>query len=343
MDKISIGITTYNRNKLLIRAVKSILKQTNQNFEILIGNDYVKKKITYRDMGIKDKRVKIFNYIKNIGEVNNMNFLLNKSKSKWFTWLADDDYLEKNFLEILQKNIINFKAEKVVASYCNFRRLIEGKKYSDVKILDNSSKPILFDKKSFLLDYSEQKIRLIGVYGLINSQILKKIQKEKKIGKPILINNKSTGVHAYTDFILPIKLNEYGKIVYQDIRLVNLDIRHDAISSRTVDYSSYLSSQYDAINIIFKIVKKLKNNKLEKKIYKNFISKFLYNMIVILERDKKMSFTKEVKLYIKYSLRLILNFNLMTKILFIILILKMFFKHSLKKKLKVFYNMIFYN
>ena len=44
MQKISIGVTTYNRNRLLKRAVKSILNQSYQNYEILIGNDFVKKK-----------------------------------------------------------------------------------------------------------------------------------------------------------------------------------------------------------------------------------------------------------------------------------------------------------
>ena len=66
MQKISIGVTTYNRNNLLKRAIRSILNQSYRNFEILIGNDYVKKKINKKILGTSDPRIKIFNYKKNL-------------------------------------------------------------------------------------------------------------------------------------------------------------------------------------------------------------------------------------------------------------------------------------
>ena len=113
MKKISIGVTTYNRNNLLKRAVKSILNQSYKNYEILIGNDFVKKKINCKSLGFTDSRIKIYNHQKNLGEVENMNFLLNKSKSKWFTWLADDDFLEKDFLKDLYNNIHKFGEKKL--------------------------------------------------------------------------------------------------------------------------------------------------------------------------------------------------------------------------------------
>ena len=122
MAKISIGLTAFNRPKYLKRAVKSILDQKYKNFELLIGNDYIKKKISFKTLGIKkDKRIKIFNHKNNLGERHNKNFLLNNSKSEWFTWLADDDYFHKFFFSTMIKNIKNDK-KNIVAIYSNYSR-----------------------------------------------------------------------------------------------------------------------------------------------------------------------------------------------------------------------------
>ena len=46
MEKITIGIVTYDRINLLKRAILSILSQSYKNYEILIGNDNPKIKLT---------------------------------------------------------------------------------------------------------------------------------------------------------------------------------------------------------------------------------------------------------------------------------------------------------
>ena len=64
MNKITIGLATYNRPMLLKRAVRSILNQTYNNFKLLIGNDYPFEKVTYKTLGIKNKKITIFNHKK---------------------------------------------------------------------------------------------------------------------------------------------------------------------------------------------------------------------------------------------------------------------------------------
>ena len=46
MEKITIGIVTFDRIKLLKRAISSVLSQSYKNYEILIGNDNPKIKLT---------------------------------------------------------------------------------------------------------------------------------------------------------------------------------------------------------------------------------------------------------------------------------------------------------
>ena len=45
MKKITVGLITYNRPKLLKRAILSLQNQSFKNFEVLIGNDFEKVKL----------------------------------------------------------------------------------------------------------------------------------------------------------------------------------------------------------------------------------------------------------------------------------------------------------
>lgn len=322
--KITIGITAYNRDRLLIRALNSVLKQTYKNFEVIIGNDYIHKKIDKNKLNIFDKRIRIYNHKINLGENKNMNFLLNKSKSKWFTWLADDDYMEPNFLMKLIKNIekSNYK-KNVVASYSNYRRIIKGKNKKKFK-----TGVFNYNHQEFVNKYLTQEIRLIGVYGIINTKILKKIRKNQNVGSPLRVNGKSTGVYAYTDFILPIMLSKYGKILWDERKLVNVDITNDAISFLTNDYLSYFSSQ----NYVAKKLNRFLRNKIVNISSLNmFADRVFYHKAILLKRSDNLIF-EDFVIYIKYSLKFYktltnkINFSLYLRLI------KNFFSNYIKKK-----------
>ena len=105
---ITVEITTYNRKDLLKEAINSILLQSYQNFYILIGNDYTSHNLNFENLGIPtDERILFYNHSNSLGEFSNMNFLLDKCKTELFTWLADDDLMQKNNLSIMIKNIEN--------------------------------------------------------------------------------------------------------------------------------------------------------------------------------------------------------------------------------------------
>ena len=76
MNLISIIIPTKNRNIFLNNAVKSVLKQTYTNWELLIINDYGKEiKLNYKDI-----RIKIINnkYTKGGNGARNTGIILSK-------------------------------------------------------------------------------------------------------------------------------------------------------------------------------------------------------------------------------------------------------------------------
>ena len=82
----SIGIPTYNRIELLKQTIQSILDQTWEDYEVIIVNDFIDKPLSFEDIGILDKRLKIINNINNLGEAANLNFILSQAKGKYFTW-----------------------------------------------------------------------------------------------------------------------------------------------------------------------------------------------------------------------------------------------------------------
>ena len=60
---ITIGLTTYNRPKLLKETVQSVLNQKYKNFKLIIGNDYPESKVTFETLEIDyDSRIDIINF-----------------------------------------------------------------------------------------------------------------------------------------------------------------------------------------------------------------------------------------------------------------------------------------
>lgn len=98
---VSIGVPTYNRPEGLKRTLESLIKQTYSNIEIVISdncstNADVEKVI---DKFLSDKRIKYFKQPINKGAAYNFSFVLDKSTGKYFKFLADDDWLDNNYVE----------------------------------------------------------------------------------------------------------------------------------------------------------------------------------------------------------------------------------------------------
>ena len=293
MKKITIGLVTYDRPILLKRAVKSILNQSYKNFVLYIGNDYIYKKVTFKSLGIKKtNKIIIFNHNKNLGERDNLNFLLDKSKSEWFCWLGDDDYLHKDFFKTLYKKIVYSKKNNIVASYSNYSR---AHLKNDKKI----NKYFLFNKEDFLVGFTSKKIRLIGTFGLIKVKVLKKINGISKTGPSLKINNINTNHYPYCDPLLAIILSNYGKILWTDERLVYLNTDKNSITARTLEYETYKSAEKFVFKKLKKINLDIKNKDKVNQILENMVYWFLNHRISIIERTNPLiNLIRSIKLII---------------------------------------------
>ncbi len=124
---ISIGLPVKNgflntsgKSLNISSALNALINQSYKNIEIIISNNCSTDETTSYLNKIKntDNRIKLYNQKEEISWAENFNFVLNKSKGKYFKWNAADDmistdFIEKNF-EFLEKNT------DYVASSCKF-------------------------------------------------------------------------------------------------------------------------------------------------------------------------------------------------------------------------------
>lgn len=169
MSDITIAIPTYNRLKLLQEALKSVEKQTSDNFNLLIIDncsddgsvDFLNqfKNIT------KIKKLRIIFNSSNIGLVNNINKCFELSNTKFVTILSDDDFLEKFFVEIVNKSLELEKNGMLIVGH---------------NIVDRNLNIIsTFNYKSNSYSYKEsfkslfyERIHVAGISGIIFNKML---------------------------------------------------------------------------------------------------------------------------------------------------------------------------
>lgn len=88
---ISVVMPTYNRGHLIGDAIKSILRQTFEDFELIVSNsastDNTREVVT----GFDDKRVKYIESDKKLVIGDNYQIALDNAKGEYITFLSDDD------------------------------------------------------------------------------------------------------------------------------------------------------------------------------------------------------------------------------------------------------------
>ena len=99
---VSIIISTYNGEKYIKRAIKSVLNQTYQNIEIVVIDDGSIDE-TYKiisELSSNDSRIIILKNENNLGFVKSLNKAISVSKGKYIARLDDDDlWIDERKLE----------------------------------------------------------------------------------------------------------------------------------------------------------------------------------------------------------------------------------------------------
>ena len=148
MECIDILLATYNGEKYIKEQIDSILNQSYNCFRLLISDDCSTDttRAILQEYSKNDDRIKVFYQEKNIGIVNNFEFLLGKVENNYFMFSDQDDYWKenkiKNTFEKLQKDdadlaytdleVVDENLNQISASYWNLKGLTKKiKKYNN--------------------------------------------------------------------------------------------------------------------------------------------------------------------------------------------------------------------
>lgn len=125
-DKISVIIPFFNRSKETIRAIKSVLNQTYNNYEIILINDGSTEDITrITNIVKKHEKIKIINLKKNKGAANARNEGIKASSGDFIAFLDSDDEFEK---DKLKEQLYEMVLRNGNISHTSYIRTIEDKK-----------------------------------------------------------------------------------------------------------------------------------------------------------------------------------------------------------------------
>lgn len=99
--RLSIGLPVYNGDRYLSCALDSILKQTYQDFELIISDNAstdATEEIS-RSFAAQDSRIRYSRNEENLGAAQNFNRVFKLSTGSYFKWAAHDDLLADDFLQ----------------------------------------------------------------------------------------------------------------------------------------------------------------------------------------------------------------------------------------------------
>jgi len=156
---VSIVIPTYNRARLLERAVRSVLRQTYKDFEIIIVDDNSTDNTQSVVFDLKDERIRYVKHEKNRGGSAARNTGIRIARGFLVTFLDDDDLYKETKIETQLYAIGKFDA--ILCGYC----------------LDNNRRPKGFKKSVVdLQDMKHGNVLGGGTSSLmIKSSIIKEI------------------------------------------------------------------------------------------------------------------------------------------------------------------------
>lgn len=245
----SIGVTTYDRIEMLIETINSILEQTFSNFEVIVSNDNPNRIISSGSLGINDTRVKFINQPKTLGERSNMNFILGKAGGKYFTWFADDDLYQPNFLKTAYTAVINFGFPRCIfTAYTKDARL-----YKNNNTVQDSR---LINGREFLGQYLSRSLPTLGCYGVFDIAYLRDLGGIGQLGKGFSYDLEKMPENVffpYADNLLIIKSCLLEKIIYIDAPLIFYRFHKGSVSLRNTELEAYISAQDDLCNECVKI------------------------------------------------------------------------------------------
>ncbi|WP_253687991.1 glycosyltransferase family A protein [Treponema sp. OMZ 792] len=109
--EITVVIPTYNKAAYISQTIESVLKQTYQDFEIVIVDDCSQDDTELVVQEYLSDRIRYFKHLRNWGPGATFNDGIEKANTEYVTLIASDDILLPNHLEQV---MLQFKKDDLV-------------------------------------------------------------------------------------------------------------------------------------------------------------------------------------------------------------------------------------
>ncbi len=119
MEKVSVIIPTYNREKTIGRAISSVINQTHSNFEIIVIDDHSTDSTLGIVKAFSDTRIRYYYNEQNIGANKSRNKGISKAEGELIAFLDSDDEWRSDKLE---KQISYLKKNNADICICKMLR-----------------------------------------------------------------------------------------------------------------------------------------------------------------------------------------------------------------------------
>lgn len=230
---ISVIIPTYNRGKLINRAVDSVLSQSYENLEIIVVDDCsTDNTTTMMEKYRNNEKVKYIKLDKNAGACHARNVGIKKASGEVIAFLDSDDEWHREKLQKQYNYMIEKKADVVVCNY-----LYEK---------SNHLKPAIV-KQNQIISYEQLLYENCITTGavLVNKKVLENVDYFDE------------NMPRYQDWELMLRIAKKYQIHFLDENLLTLHFQKQSISNSTSKAKKYIALE----KIYNKNEKELKKDK----------------------------------------------------------------------------------
>lgn len=242
----SIVIPVYNRADLLRRAISSVLKQTYNNYEVIIVNDCSTENIYSEIQNLLTNKIRLIDLDKNVGGAEARNIAIREATGEYISFLDSDDFWEEEKLQILNEQITKNREYKIFFNESYILKksvLIKSKIAGDLK------------NHKTLFEFMVLTDSLLQTSALtIESNLIKETLFTSNLKK-----------HQDLDLYIKFK-NKKNEIFFIHKALSTWDISHEKTSI----------SRQDNLEVSINWLKTNKS-KMDEKVFYLFILKYLYS------------------------------------------------------------------
>jgi glycosyltransferase involved in cell wall biosynthesis len=175
---VSIGLPVYNGERLMRRALNSVLAQDYENFELIISDNASTDgtQPLCEEFRRRDPRIRYVRQTVNRGAAANFQAVLEQARGEFFMWLGDDDWLDPGYVAECVRVLVEQPDYQLV---CGGGRYYQGDKFC-------------FEEKAINLPQGCGKERVLSyyrqvgmngmLYGVMRREVLSGLELRNTIG-----------------------------------------------------------------------------------------------------------------------------------------------------------------